>query len=73
LLLEEYEITFENLPRKKNVVAEVLSCLDIDELIIPQQKVLAILSEPEHSSIKFQMYTALIFNGQIKVPGLREK
>jgi hypothetical protein len=35
LLLEEYGATFEYLPGKKNVVEDVLSHLDIDELTIP--------------------------------------
>jgi hypothetical protein len=34
LLLEEYGVTFEYLPGKKNVVADVLSRLDIDSLKI---------------------------------------
>jgi hypothetical protein len=54
-------------------VADALSCLDIDELTIPQEEALALLSESENSIIKFPMYTALIFKEQIKVPGLREK
>jgi hypothetical protein len=29
MLLEEYRVTFEYLPGKKNVVADALSCLDI--------------------------------------------
>jgi hypothetical protein len=35
LLLENYGVTFEYLPGKKNVVADALSCLDIDELKNP--------------------------------------
>jgi hypothetical protein len=35
LLLEEYGVSFAYLPGKKNVVADALSCLDINELIIP--------------------------------------
>jgi Integrase zinc binding domain len=73
LLLGEYGVTFEYLPGKKNVVADALSCLGIDEVLIPQDKALAILSESQHSNIKFPMYTALIFKEQVKVHGLREK
>jgi hypothetical protein len=36
LLLEEYGVTFEYLPRKKNVVADALSCLDMDSLKIQE-------------------------------------
>ena len=44
LLLEEYGVTFEYLPGKKNGVADALSCLDIDELMIPQEEALTLLS-----------------------------
>jgi hypothetical protein len=40
LLLEEYGVTFEYLPGKKNVVADALSCLDIDSLKIEEEEVL---------------------------------
>jgi transposase InsO family protein len=73
LLLEEYGVSFEYLPGKKNVVADALSRLDIDELKIHQEEVLALLSESEFSNIKFPMHTALIFKEQMKVQGLREK
>ena len=68
LLLEVYGVT-----GKKNVLANALSCLDIDEIMIPQEEALTLLSEAEHSKIKFLMHTALIFKEQIKVPGLRKK
>jgi hypothetical protein len=45
----------------------------MDELKIPQEEALTLLSESEHSNIKFPMYTALIFKEQIKVQGLRDK
>jgi RNase H-like domain found in reverse transcriptase len=38
LLLEEYGVIFEYLPGKKNVVADALSCLDIDELTIQNEE-----------------------------------
>jgi hypothetical protein len=69
----KYGVTFEYLPGKKNVVVDALSCLDIDELTKPQEDILAILLESEHSNIKFPMYTALIFSEQLKVSELREK
>ena len=47
LLLEEYGVTFEYLPGKKNFVADNLSRLDIDELMIPQEEALTLLSESE--------------------------
>ena len=61
LLLEEYGVTFECLPGKKNVVADALSRLDIDDLKIQEEEVLALLSESEHSNTKFPMHTALNF------------
>jgi hypothetical protein len=76
LLLEEYGVTFEYLPGKKNVVADALSRLDIDSLKIQEEEVLTLLSGSENNSIsniKFQMHTALIFKEQAKVKGLREK
>ena len=73
LLLEEYGVTFEYLPGKKNVVADALSRLDIDDLMIQEEEALALLSESEHSNIKFPMQTALIFKEQTRVKGLREK
>jgi hypothetical protein len=49
LLLEEYRVTFEYLPGKKNVttVADALSCLDIDSLKIQEEEVVTILSGTE--------------------------
>jgi hypothetical protein len=72
LLLEEYEVSFEYLPGKKNVVADALSYLDIDDLKIQEEEALTLLSESEHSNIKFPMHTALIFKEQARVNGLRE-
>jgi Integrase zinc binding domain len=73
LVLEEYGVKYEYLPGKKNVVADALSCLDIDELKISPGEVLIFLSGSKHSNIKFPMHTALIFKEQVKVPGLRYK
>jgi hypothetical protein len=82
LLLEEYGVTFEHLPGKKqkNVVTKaVLSRLDIDSLKIQEEEVLTLLSGPENNSISnikltTPIHTALIFKEQTKVkePGLRE-
>jgi hypothetical protein len=58
---------------KKNVVADALSRLKIDELTIQEEEALGNLFESEFSSIKFPMHTALIFKEQVKVQGLREK
>ena len=73
LLLKEYGVSLEYLPGKKNVVADALSRLDIDDLKIQEEEVLALLSESEFSNIKFPMHTALIFKEQMKVQGLRMK
>jgi hypothetical protein len=79
LLFEEYGVTFEYVSGKKNVVADALSCLDIDSLNI-QEEVSTLLSGSENSSINnikltIPMHTALIFKEQAKFkePGLREK
>jgi hypothetical protein len=82
LLLEEYGVTLEYLSgkKKKNVVADALSCLDIDSLKIQEEEVLTLLSGSENNSISnikstIPMHTALIFKEQAKVKelGLREK
>jgi hypothetical protein len=76
LLLEEYGVTFEYLPGKKNMdtVADDLSRLDIDNLKIQDNKeeALTLLSGSENNSISnikltFPMHTALIFKEQEKV------
>jgi hypothetical protein len=77
LLLEEYGVSFEYLPGKKNVVADDLSCLDIDSLKIQEEEVLTLLSGSENNSISnikstIPMHTALIFKEQAKNKGLRE-
>jgi hypothetical protein len=63
LLLEEYGVTFEYLPekRQKIIVADALSCLDIDSLKIQEEEVLTLLSGSENNSIsniEFPMHTA---------------
>jgi hypothetical protein len=84
LLLEEFGVTFEYLPGKKNVtyLADALSRLDIDNLKIQDSKeeVLTLLSGSENNSISniklaIPMHTVLVFKEQAKVkePGLREK
>jgi hypothetical protein len=80
LLLEEYGVTFEYLPGKKNAgtVADALSRLDIDSLKIQEEEVLTLLSGSENNSISnikltILMDTALIFKEQAKVKRLREK
>jgi hypothetical protein len=80
LILEEYGVTFEYLPGKKNVVTDALSRLDIDSLKIQEEEVLKLLSGSENNSISnikltTQMHTNLIFKEQAKVkqPGLRDK
>jgi hypothetical protein len=72
LLLEEYGVTFEYLPGKKNLVADALSRLDIDSLKIQEEEVLTLLSGSENNSISnikstIPMHTALIFKEQAKV------
>jgi hypothetical protein len=80
LLLKEYGVTFEYLPRKKNVisVSDDLSHLDIDSLKIQEEteEVLTLLSGSENNSISnIKLTTTFIFNEQAKVKhvGLREK
>jgi hypothetical protein len=62
--VEDYGVTFEYLSGKKNVVADALSHLEMDELKIPQEGALTLLSKSEHCNIKFQMHNALIFTEQ---------
>jgi hypothetical protein len=69
LLQEDYGISYEYLPGKKNVVADALSRLDIDDLRVEEEETLALLSVSEFSNINFPMHTALIFKEQIKVQG----
>jgi hypothetical protein len=66
LLLEEYGLTFEYLPEKKNVVADALSRLEIDSLKIQKEEILTLHSGSENNSISnikstITMHTALIF------------
>jgi hypothetical protein len=82
LILEKYGVKFEYLPGKKqkNVVADALSYLDIDNLKIQEEteEVSTLLSGSENNSIsniKFKnpMHTVLIFKEQANVKGLRKK
>jgi hypothetical protein len=83
LLLEEYGVTFEYLPLKKQknvqTFADALFRLDIDSLKIQEEEMLmSLFSGSENNSIsniKLPMHTALIFKEQAKVkePGFREK
>jgi hypothetical protein len=84
LLLEEYGVTFEYLPGKKQknvaVAGDALSRLEIDSLKIQEEEVLTLLSGSENNSISYiklttPMHTALIFKEPVNVkePGLREK
>jgi hypothetical protein len=71
LLLEEYGVTFEYLPGKKNVVADASSHLDIDNMNIQEEEVLTLLSGSENNSISnikltILIHTALIFREQAK-------
>jgi hypothetical protein len=81
-IILEIGVTFEYLSEKKqkNVVADSLSCLDIDSLKIQEEEVLTLLSESENNSISnikytIPMHTALIFKEQAKAKdtGLRQK
>jgi hypothetical protein len=63
-LFEEYGVTFEHLPGKKNVIADALCRLDIDILKIQEEEALTLLSGSENNSIsniKLTIHTALIF------------
>jgi hypothetical protein len=82
LLEEEYGVTFEYLPEKKNVVVDALSRLDIDSLKVEEEteEVLTLFSGSENNSISnikltIPMNTALIFKeeSKFKDPELREK
>jgi hypothetical protein len=87
LLLQEYGVTFEYFPGKKNVGtnADTLTCLDIDSLIIQEEEEeeeLTFLSGSENNSIininlTIPMHTALIFKASAfnksQGFGLREK
>jgi hypothetical protein len=75
LLLEEYGVTFEYFPGKKNakVVTDALSRLDVDSLKIQEEEVLTLLSGSENNSISnikltIPMHSALIFKEQAAIP-----
>jgi hypothetical protein len=82
LLLEEYGVTFEYLPGKKqkNVVADTISRLNIDGLKIQEEEVLTLISGSENNCISnikltIPMHTVLIVKEQaiVKNSGLRKK
>jgi hypothetical protein len=55
LLLEEYMVTLEQVPEKKNDVVDALSYLEIDIVKIPIDEVLTLLSKLAH--IKFPFFS----------------
>jgi hypothetical protein len=57
-------ISCEYLLGKKNVVADALSRLNIDDLRIQEEEVLALLSQSKFSNNKFPMHTALILRNR---------
>jgi hypothetical protein len=71
--MEAYEVSFEHLSGKKNIMVDALSYLDNHELTILHKEALTLPLGSEVSNIKFPMYTALVFIEQIKVSGLRNK
>jgi hypothetical protein len=78
LLLEEYGVTFEYLPGRKNVtyVVDALSRLYIDSLKTQEEEGLTLLSGSENKRTStIPIHIALIFKEQAKVKeqGLREK
>jgi hypothetical protein len=71
LLLKEYGLLFEYLPGKKNIVADALSRIDIDSLMIQEEEELTFHSESENiitSNMKstILMHAALMFREQEK-------
>jgi hypothetical protein len=70
LLLEEYGVTFEYLPGKKNivVVTDALSRLDIDSLKIQEEELVTLLSGSENNIIS-NIKSSILMN----VKGLRER
>jgi hypothetical protein len=70
LLLEEYGVKFDYLTGKINIVADALSCLDIDNLKIQEEEVLTLLSDSESNSIS----NIEFFKEQTKVKeGIKKK
>jgi hypothetical protein len=65
VVIEEFGVTFDYIPgkKKKNVVGDAFSLLDIDSLKIQEEEVLTLFSVSENhsiSNIKFPMHTALM-------------
>jgi hypothetical protein len=75
LLLGETEYHLNTFLERKMLywmlVVDALSGLDMDDLKIQEEEALTLLSESEHSNVKFPMHTALIFKEQTRVNGLR--
>jgi Integrase zinc binding domain len=59
--------------RKEKCCSRCTITVDIDDLKIQEEKALTLLSDSEHSNIKFPMQTALIFKERTQVKVLREK
>ena len=73
LLLEEYGIQFQCLSGMKNVVADALSRLDIEDIARPVGEIATLMNAAEKTTSEFPIHTALIYQEQLKTRGLKEK